>query len=270
MAAKKTTAGAESGEKEEYLLVLAAFRRLVSDAESKAEAWEIFQEIIALRVASLFGRVLEGLKMDFDTALALLRRHNEFATLKEREERDILAAAIENLVDFAAAGEYAMMREVREEAEEGNHEGICRKYNLSYAGIENSQVLSAAAIAGWWVNQPAGTLLTYMTQGDERVRDTHLALEGLSFPKKDFPPDLIPPIEWGCRCYLISDSYGFPVFAALEPEHRKTVNPVFSESLATGGRIFSPAHPYFTLDFKNNKRIQKIIREIKDKLLCLK
>lgn len=261
----------EDRAKDEYLLVLNAFRRLMDSLEDSAESWRIMEEIIMLRTASLYSRVLEGLHMDFDRALELLRNHNEFTTLQEKDERDILVAAIDNLVEFAAAEEYAMMTEVLEQSENEepeDYEGICEKYNLTYADTENEQVLYAAGIAGWWINQSSGTLITYMTQGDERVRDTHLALEGLTYPKNEFPSDLIPPIEWGCRCYLLSDSNEAHVSASLKNDYRKKVNPVFAQSLAMKGQIFSGAHPYFTSDFRKNARIQTIVKQIKNKLLC--
>lgn len=261
----------EDGTKDEYLMVLTAFHRLMDSLEDSAESWHIMEEIIMLRTASLYSRVLEGLHMDFDRALGLLRNHNEFTTLQEKEERDILVAAIENLVEFAAAEEYAMMTGLLEQSENEeleDYEGICDKYNLTYADTENEQVLYAAGIAGWWINQSSSTLITYMTQGDERVRDTHLALEGLTYPKSDFPSDLIPPIEWGCRCYLLSDGNEASVSASLKDDYKKKVNPVFTESLAMKGRIFSGAHPYFTSDFRKNARIQTIVKQIKNKLLC--
>lgn len=261
----------EDQAKDEYLLVLKAFRRLMDSLEDSAESWRIIEEIIMLRTASLYSRVLEGLHMDFDRALELLRNHNDFTTLQEKEERDILVAAIENLVEFAAAQEYAMMTGVLEQSENEepeDYERICEKYNLTYADTENEQVLYAAGIAGWWLNQSSGTLITYMTQGDERVRDMHLTLEGLTYPKSEFPSDLIPPIEWGCRCYLLSDGNEAHVSASLKNDYRKKVNPIFAQSLAMKGQIFSGAHPYFTSDFRKNARIQTIVKQIKNKLLC--
>lgn len=261
----------EDWTKGEYLLILDAFRRLMDSLENSAESWRIMEEIIMLRTASLYSSVLEGLKMNFDRALELLRNHNDFTTLQEKEERDILVSAIENLVEFAAAQEYAMMKDVREHSQdEGfeDYEEICEKYNLTYAETENEQVLFAAGIAGWWINQSPDTWITYMTQGDERVRDTHQALEGLTYPKNSFPSDLIPPIEWGCRCYLLSDGNEASVSASLKNDFRKKVNPVFAESLAMKGKIFSGVHPYFTSDFRKHTRLQTIIKRIKDKLLC--
>ena len=265
----------EDGTKDEYLMVLTAFRRLMDSLEDSAESWRVMEEIIMLRTASLYSRVLEGLHMDFDRALGLLRNHNEFTTLQEKEQRDILVAAIENLVEFAAAEEYAMMTGVLEQSENEepeDYEGICEKYNLTYADTENEQVLYAAGIAGWWINQSSGTLITYMTQGDERVRDTHLALEGLTYPKGSFPSELIPPIEWGCRCYLVADDSRAHVYAsaASQSGYIKKMNPVFSGSLATKGKIFSDAHPYFTSGFRENSRIQTIVKRLKNKLLCKK
>lgn len=261
----------ENRAKDEYLLILGVFRRLMDSLENSAESWRIMEEIIMLRTASLYSSVLEGLKLDFDRALELLRNHNDFTTLQEKEERDILVAAIENLVEFAAAQEYAMMNDVREHSQdEGfeDYEGICEKYNLTYAEAENEQVLLAGGVAGWWIKQSSDTWITYMTQGDERVRDTHQALEGLTYPKSSFPSDLIPPIEWGCRCYLLSDSNKASVSASLTNDFREKVNPVFAESLAMKGRIFSGAHPYFTSDLRKHTRLQTIVKRIKNKLLC--
>lgn len=265
----------EDRAKDEYLPVLTAFRRLMDSLEDSAESWRVMEEIIMLRTASLYSRVLEGLHMDFDRALELLRNHNDFTTLQEKEERDILVAAIDNLVEFAAAQQYSMMNDIQESSkEEGfeDYEGVCEKYNLMYAQREDEQVMFAACMAGWWITQSAETLITYMTQGDERVRDNHLALEGLTYPKSSFPSELIPPIEWGCRCYLVADDSRAHVYAsaASQSGYIKKMNPVFSGSLATKGKIFSDAHPYFTSSFWESSRIQTIVKRLKNKLLCKK
>ncbi|WP_229104985.1 hypothetical protein [Bacteroides fragilis] len=235
--------------REEYLLILDAFRRMVYNYENSAERWEVFYDIVTLRASFLIDRALTGLRIDFDRALEILRNTNSNLTAREETERDTLLAAIDNLIDFAAAEETAFMSELPEELDLKDmeiYEDTCRKYNETYADVENNQVLHAAAIAAWWIGTSSETIITFNTQGDERVRPWHLSFEGVSYLKSEFPPELIPPIEWGCRCFLTANGFGSVYGSAIKPDYKGKVNPVFAESLATGGRIFSPAHPYFS------------------------
>ena len=175
-------------------------------------------------------------------------------------------AAIDNLIDFAAAEEMTMISELPEEVDEESlldYETICEQYNLTYADVENEQVLFAAKMAAWWMAVNADSVITYMTQGDERVRPWHLSLEGVSYRKSEFPAELIPPIEWGCRCYLIANGFA-AVRASLSIDKcRSMVDPVFRESLATGGRIFTDAHRYF--DTQLPEFVKKIVKRLKSK-----
>lgn len=209
---------------------------------------------------------MRGLGLDFDEALSILRNHNNFTTERERQQHEILLAAIDNLIDFAAAEEMTMISELSEEVDEEcllDYETICEQYNLTYAEAENEQVLFAAKMAAWWMAVNAESVITYMTQGDERVRPWHLSLEGISYRKSEFPAELIPPIEWGCRCYLIANGFA-AVRASLSIDKcRSMVDPVFRESLATGGRIFTDAHRYF--DTQLPEFVQKIVKRLKSK-----
>lgn len=57
--------------------------------------------------------------------------------------------------------------------------------------------------ATWRTSQddPDTTHLQYMTMEDEKVRDSHRALDGLVLPKGDpFWDKHLPPWDWGCRC----------------------------------------------------------------------
>lgn len=236
--------------------------------EDSAERWEVMEDIIILRASFLIDRALTGLAMDFDTALLLLRNFNDFTTERERQQRDILVAAIENLVDFAAAEELAMESEVDElpeDADEEMYEEVCEKYNLTYAAAENDNVEHAARMAVWWIGVLDDSIVTYMTQGDERVRATHLSLEGISYRKGEFPAELIPPIEWACRCYLVADGMAsVHGMLSTDKDYHKLVNPVFAQSLAKGGKIFTLAHPYFRKQLPEEAR--KIAERIKRKL----
>lgn len=233
---------------QEYLLILDAFRRMVYNYENGAERFEVFDDIISLRASFLIDRTLTGLRIDFDRALEILQSKNIHLTQQEELERDTLVAAINNLVDFAAAEEVAMMQELPDTlslVEMETYEQVCQKYNETYAETENAQVFHAATIAAWWMGVSIDSIITFNTQNDERVRAWHQSFDGLSYIKSEFPPELIPPIEWACRCYLTSDGYSSVLGSILKPNFKGKVNPIFAESLATGGRIFSSAHPYF-------------------------
>jgi len=228
------------------------------------------EDIITLRASFLIDHALTGLKIDFDRALSLLKNHNRFSTDRERQERDILVAAIDNLTDFAVAEESAMLAELQAmEKESLSTEGeqIFKRYNLTYAQQENMDVTYAARIAAWWLLLTENSLVTFMTQGDERVRPWHLSHEGVTYLKRDFPPELIPPLEWGCRCFLISDSMS-AVRGVMDISKAVTsCNPIFRESLARCGRIFSDAHPYFEKDIP--EKAKEIGNRIKKKFYLL-
>ena len=255
----------ESREREEFLLILDAFRKMIYSFESTEDSMNHFQDMVIYRASALMERVLEGLKIDFDRALEILQSKSNYITAREEMERDTLIAAFDNLIDFAAAEQYTMMQSLPEELnleEMESYEGICEKYNLHYATVENEQVLHAATIAYFWMGESEESLITYNTQNDERVRAWHQSFDGLSYRKSEFPPELIPPIEWACRCFLTSNGYGSVDSSILKPEI--TYDPIFAESLATGGRIFSDAHTYFKE--KLPKEVVAISSNLKQKL----
>jgi hypothetical protein len=253
---------------EEFLLILPLFQKLIQTQEDTTGSYDILEEMISLRASFLLDRVFEGMHMDFNKALNLLRSNNELTTLQEKEERDILVAAIDNLVDFAAAEEFTLMKELPNDIDTEHpelYENICKKYNEVYATQENGDVFHAATMAAWWITVPQDTLVSYMTQGDERVRAWHLSMEGLTFPKHKFPEALIPPIEHGCRCYLMTEGSMPSIHASLkrDVDYQKKVNPVFTGSLACKGKIFSQSHSYFKIALPD--KIETIVKRIKNK-----
>lgn len=250
---------------EQFLLILDAFRRMLYNFENSAERLEVFDDIITLRASFLIDSVLDGLRIDFDRAIELLQAKNLHLTERDESERDTLIAAFDNRIDFAVAEEVAMMQELPDEldlTEMESYEAICCKYNETYAETENAQVLHAGAIAAFWLGLSAESLITYNTQNDERVRELHQSFDGLTYPKSQFPLELIPPIEWACRCYLTADGYGSVMDSILKPQIK--VNPIFAESLATRGRIFTDAHPYFRHTLP--PKVETIKQRIKIKL----
>lgn len=218
--------------------------------ENGAERLDVFEDIVTLRASFLIDRVLSGMSIDFDKALVIIKNQNNHITEPEGQQREILLAAIDNLIDFAVVEEYNMLSDLPEEMDREHREEpetICKRYNLTNASQENNDVYFASSIATWWITVSEDTYLTFMTQADERVRAWHLSHEGVTYSKRNYPPELIPPIEWGCRCFLLTNSYAAVTGSSDTKRVVDGVNPIFSESLAKGGRIFTDHHPYFKI-----------------------
>lgn len=263
--------------KAEYIAIYSIFKKFLESYGDIEERWDLLEEMMALRSEFAFNHAIKGFGMDFEKALELIRGHNDGLTKQEREQRDILVAALDNLVDFAVAEEFQMSQSLPDDIDLDNGEdidecdSIFERYNITYASIENSDIEYAMGIAAAWTAYSDATVLTYMTQGDERVRPWHLALEGTSYRKSSFPAWLIPPIEHGCRCFLVEEDssvLGEPdqlqqVMGSVILQKPDFINPVFEESVCLGGKIFGSAHSYFNIPKKHKKRLKAISTKIK-------
>ena len=243
---------------------------------------------MAERADMMLRHAFSGFGISYEDALELLRNADNL-TDGQRVKRDILIAAVDNLADFAVAEEYQMAEELPdldelEDWEYGDDEydidedylnglyAVCRKYNHNYAWVEDLDIEYAMIMANYLSQIKNETILMYMTMGDERVRPWHLQYEGFTAPKSQFPAWLIPPIEHGCRCYLVEDSASS--FAKIQaasqkiPEMPDWFNRTFKESVALGGRIFSDEHPYFQISEEHVDQLSEIAERIKNKYMA--
>lgn len=263
----------EERDEEELLALQVIFQRLLKAIKADEGQWEVLEELMDLRAQQLIGRALQGFGMSLEEALELLQSSEEGLGRVDKEKRISIRAAIDNLVDFAVAEEYQMVDDLNfdeenpTESDEEEALKVFKTYNQRYAKVENEDVEYAMIVAAGLVTVRSTTMLTYMTQGDERVRPWHRTYEGYSSPKSSFPHWLIPPIEHQCRCFLIEDD----VYNQLNVQAARTgklkmpdwFNPTFKESVAFGGRIFSDEHPYFQVDEAHVKKLSEISARIK-------
>ena len=71
------------------------------------------------------------------------------------------------------------------------------------------QAYSAARYRAQMADKEVFPFLKYVTVGDDRVRDSHKALDGLVLRKDDdFWKDHYPPWDWGCRCIAVELTEG--------------------------------------------------------------
>lgn len=261
--------------REEFEALLAIFEKFINNTSSVYGPWEVMEELMSLRAEFAIHYAFDGFGMEYSEALELLRQTEEGLTEEDKAKRDIIVAAVDNLVDFAVAEEYQMASELSDidEIDEDDDEEILAifdKYNNRYALIENQDIKYAMMVAAQLVLVDNATSLTYMTQGDERVRPWHLQYEGFTALKSKFPGWLVPPIEHACRCYLVEDSVfnkasNISKVVSEIPQKPQWFNPTFKECVAFGGRIFSDEHPYFMIDKRHQEILEIIANRIKNK-----
>lgn len=270
-------------QKEEYNAILDVFEKYLETIDSKEDNDDIIEGLMALTAEFFVKHACSGFDIDYEDALELVKKQ-EGLTEEEKTRRTIIVAAIENLIDFAVAKEYQMIKKLPENDNEGGYEeggslyeealDICDQYNNNYMCTEDLDIEDAMAIAAGLISIDDRAVLTYETQNDDRVRPWHAQYEGFSAPKFAFPDWLIPPIEHGCRCFLVDDSGDAVMRGDLAGVKDQTVripqmpdwfNKTFKESVAKGGRIFSDEHPYFTIDKADMDMLTKITTKIKER-----
>ncbi len=152
-------------------------------------------------------------------------------------------------------------------------------YNRNWLQAEyNFAVNSAQQAANWANTDPDGRYnLQYRTALDEKVREEHAALEGITLPKEDnFWNHYYPPNGWNCRCtavevrkskYEESDSEkaiekGEAATSKIGKDGKNRLE-IFRFNPGKEEKLFPPKHPYGKV--KGAKIAQKSIEEIEQK-----
>lgn len=275
----------------EYKQILAIFINFLKNIHSDTRE-VILYALMELRADLAISHAFRGFNIDEDEALMLLKNLDDNnLTQDDKDKRDRIVAAVNNLIEFAVCEEYQVAQKTDELhqsnlEEDENYEidfnnpddiddymAICALYNDTYASVENADIEYAMSIAYKWIHLSANELLTYWTMNDNRVRPWHLALQGYTARRDDFPAWMIPPIEWHCRCFLIGLS-GESITGSLSdikkvygkaPNKPIQIDGVFSESVAKCGRIFSQSHSYFMVKQKDKPFLQECVNNIKAK-----
>lgn len=120
-------------------------------------------------------------------------------------------------------------------------------YNKSWLETEYNAAINSAQSAASWVTYQEGKedmpLLQYRTAGDQRVRDSHAAIDGVKRPiDDDFWNTHYPPNGWNCRCTTVQTS------GKETPKNKipfTKVDKMFMANMAKEGMIFPKDHPYW-------------------------
>ena len=276
------TAERQARHDSEYQSLLALFIALLRSLR-EGDTEESLYALCELRTDLAFKHVLDGLGVEYDEAVMLLQNAgDENLTQYDKDLRERLIAAIQNLIDFSVCEEYQLYDETVETLGDSeldfnsedyeNLLAICKKYNDTYAAIENCDIEYAGKMAALWIRISAHDYVVYWTQNDAKVRPWHMALQGYAAPRDEFPSWMIPPIEYNCRCYLevleiasINGRLHRLKGAAKNIEKPQELNDVYSESLAKCGRIFGPSHNYFTVKEGDREMLLGFVSKLKEK-----
>lgn len=135
-------------------------------------------------------------------------------------------------------------------------EAIDSTYNRNYLQAEYNFAAAASQMAvKWkeWEQDGDDYDLQYRTAGDDRVREEHAALDGITLPPSDpFWNSYLPPNGWNCRCTTVQMRKG--KYPQSDPEEAAargaacTARPkqqIFRFNPGKQQKIFPPKHPYF-------------------------
>ena len=132
---------------------------------------------------------------------------------------------------------------------------IDSKYNDTYLYAEYNHAVHATQMAVKWqdfVRDGDDYNLQYRTAGDERVREAHIALDGVTLPPSDkFWDRYLPPNGWNCRCTVVQVlREDFPLSDSEEATKRgdestqSIKQQMFRFNPGKTLEVFPPKHPY--------------------------
>lgn len=192
-------------------------------AEGKASYWdtELFEYIskdLLNAIHTAFKRPLNNADFDYSTrddALTTAMEQNLFhfsaaKTLAEVQQLNQLYRKTKNFEEFT------------KEAER-----LCGKFNKAWQKTEyDTALLTAEAAANYQrLKKKCGRYpyWQYVTAGDEKVRDEHKKLDGVTLMHNDPRWDKIyPPNGWKCRCYVVPKLRGEVNDALVEKSQKIT------------------------------------------------
>lgn len=138
-------------------------------------------------------------------------------------------------------------------------------YNRSWLKSEYGFAVASAQMAAKWQDIEAKKdryHLQYRTAGDDRVREEHAALHGITLPPDDpFWASYFPPNSWGCRCTAVQVNKGkYPLSDSKEAVRKgekattrldrfgNNKAAIFRFNPGIDERLFPPKHPYWKVD----------------------
>ena len=136
-------------------------------------------------------------------------------------------------------------------------------YNEVYLNAEYSNAVASGQTAASWDDYTNNgiDILTYRTAGDDKVREEHAILEGVTYPiDHEFWDIYYPPNDWGCRCDTEPAPGADPV--SIAKGDRPELPEMFRNNVGKSGVLFPDTHPYFETNQADRKKILEQVNDI--------
>lgn len=176
--------------------------------------------------------------------------------------RNTLKAYLEqNVYAFSAAKSFAMLEQMRGMLTDENGDvvsfskfkqkvsGITQLFNKTWLETEYNSAIACAQMAEKWESLKGFDYLEYRTVGDDRVRDTHKALDKLVLKTSDsLWGTIYPPNGWNCRCTVVpasSNTIATTESEAIAKMQSAQIGAYFKQNVGTDKIVFNNGHPYF-------------------------
>ncbi|HMP13432.1 MAG TPA: DUF935 family protein [Saprospiraceae bacterium] len=217
--------------------------RKLKEGDLQPQAWAHFNRELQQALQEGWGEDLSSISYrnatDWELAAQLQRNIYVFAAFKNH-------ANIKDMVD-ALVDENGNLREW--EQFKAIAETISQNYYEPWLRAEYQTAVATGQTAAKWQqfqrNKDVLPFLTYVTQEDERVREAHKVLEGVTKHVDDpYWDTFYPPNGWNCRCDIIQTAGPETADNFLEPNEEQ-VPPIFRNNPAKTAELFGNDHPYW-------------------------
>ena len=217
--------------------------RKLKEGDLQPQAWAHFNSQLQEALQEGWGEDLSSISYrrstDWELAAQLQRNIYVFAAFKNH-------ANIKDMAD-ALVDENGNLREW--EQFKAIAEQISQNYYEPWLRAEYQTAVATGQTAAKWQqfqrNKDVLPFLTYVTQQDEKVREAHRVLEGVTKRVDDpYWDTFYPPNGWNCRCDIIQTAGPETTDNFLEPNEEQ-VPPIFRNNPAKTAELFGNDHPYW-------------------------
>lgn len=158
------------------------------------------------------------------------------------------------------------------EAFQKDVQAINAKYNTNYLRAEYQHALGSSLMAVKWQQLAQNTdrfFLQYRTAEDEKVRESHALLNGITLPADDpFWDKYYPPNGWGCRCQAVQvrrskypQSDAAQAMKQGDAATEEAKQKMFRFNTGKTMCLFSKQHPYFKAPQKAKEVVEELTKE---------